>query len=700
LFSEYGGTFICKFNQTATNLIYSGILGGNSGDVMTVDAQGKIYIAGSNSSFNFIITPNAYQTNCTGWGSCASVTIINSEMTSILHSTFIGGTSNDNSSSITLANNGDVILAGETMSTNFPVTAGAFQPDISGAADVFVARFNPSLTTLAFSTYLGGFSMENCTEIVLDTEQNILLTGQTQSYNFPVSPGAFQTANFQTDAFLTKLSPNASALLYSTFLGRGGNESYSSFCLTPDNSVVTSGSTDSEDFPTTEGAFQTSYQGVTDAYVSKIIPIDCEVSLSVNLNNNVSCHGGNNGNASVITTGGLPPFTLLWSDGQTTSTASGLVAGTYTVVVTDQIGCAANGSITISEPTAMAVVAIETSAASCAGSNDGNATALVEGGVLPYSFFWESGETGQQASSLLPGNQNLIITDANGCELVANFTLDYIPPFQDATICAVTYNAATEKNILLWHKTEGVRIVQYNLYREGASSGVYELIGSRPFDEAPSFEDPDANPAQQSYRYKLAVVDSCQEESGLSAFHKTIHLSANAGINNEVNLIWTPYEGFSYPTHFVMRSLNNGPFLQIGQVPSTNLSFTDISVPSGSKKYMIEIVAPENCDPAKENTRVKSNTVLLLPTGIASSENQHLISIYPNPVGDKFTLEVSLKSATALMQLSNPEGVVLMQQTLLTDKTEINLSTLSKGMYLIHIQQNGQKIAAGKVVKD
>ncbi len=137
--------------------------------------------------------------------------------------------------------------------------------------------------------------------------------------------------------------------------------------------------------------------------------------------NNVSCNGGNDGSATATVTGGTAPYTYLWSDGQTTATASNLAAGTYTVLVTDANNCSfdmtgVNG-VTITEPTVLnaSTISISSTDVSCNGGNDGSATVTVTGGTAPYTYLWSDGQTTATASNLTAGTYTVLVTDANNC---------------------------------------------------------------------------------------------------------------------------------------------------------------------------------------------------------------------------------------------------------------------------------------------
>jgi hypothetical protein len=131
---------------------------------------------------------------------------------------------------------------------------------------------------------------------------------------------------------------------------------------------------------------------------------------------NVSCNGGSNGTATVNPSGGSAPYTYLWNTlaAETTSTVSGLTAGTYIAIVTDNDGCTSNCSIIITEPSAINV-SISSSNVTCGGGNDGTATENPSGGVAPYTYLWNNGATTQTILGLVIGTYTVTVTDANGC---------------------------------------------------------------------------------------------------------------------------------------------------------------------------------------------------------------------------------------------------------------------------------------------
>ena len=138
-----------------------------------------------------------------------------------------------------------------------------------------------------------------------------------------------------------------------------------------------------------------------------------------------TCLGDDNGQASVVISGGVPPFTFLWNDplGQTTDTALNLTAGTFAVQVSNGQGCFENGSITV-PPGDSVLVGIVESDVSCNGANDGRAVATIVGGTSPYQYQWSNGADSSVATELGPGTISLLVTDALGCQGNASTSLN------------------------------------------------------------------------------------------------------------------------------------------------------------------------------------------------------------------------------------------------------------------------------------
>jgi gliding motility-associated-like protein len=143
------------------------------------------------------------------------------------------------------------------------------------------------------------------------------------------------------------------------------------------------------------------------------------LAITTSTLNNVSCKGGNNGSVVVTPTGGTTPYTYSWNTApaQTTATAIGLPAGTYTVTVTDDHNCSVTASATVTEPTVLAATTSTQANVSCNGGNNGSVTVVPEGGTIPYSYSWSTApiQTDATAIGLTAGTYTVTVTDEHGC---------------------------------------------------------------------------------------------------------------------------------------------------------------------------------------------------------------------------------------------------------------------------------------------
>jgi hypothetical protein len=253
-------------------LSYQAILGGSGLDEavsVAVDGAGNVYLAGTTSSAGFpgaTGSPN---------GIDVFVSKLDSRGSTVLFSTYVGGSGVDEARGMTIDASGNVYVVGSTTSTNFPLTA-ARQGALAGASDGFVFRLSTTGGGFAFSTYHGGESVDEANAVAVDAARNVYVAGTTRSVGFPVL-NAGQAYGGQLDGFVSKFTP-AGALAWSTYHGGNGMDTLEGIAVDGSGNVSTVGSTSSTNLPVLS-ATQQAYAGRVDAFISRFstsgTPIYC-----------------------------------------------------------------------------------------------------------------------------------------------------------------------------------------------------------------------------------------------------------------------------------------------------------------------------------------------------------------------------------------------------------------------------------------
>ncbi|PYS56663.1 MAG: hypothetical protein DMF74_28030, partial [Acidobacteria bacterium] len=281
-------------------LVYSTYLGGGGeekGNAITVDAAGNAYVIGFTDSTNFPVA-NPRQASFGGPPQDVFVAKLNPAGTGVVYATYLGGEGQDHGSGIAVDTAGNAYITGYTGSRNFPV-ANAVQPTLHGSfnafvakLDAFVAKLDATGANLAYSTYLGGTIGEFGSGITVDAAGNAYVTGVTTSTNFPTA-NALQPAfgGGLSDAFVTKLSPAGTQLIYSTYLGGSGTDGATSIALDTTGNVHLTGVTSSTNFPLANPLQGTFGGGDLDAFVTKLNAVGTQLIYSTYLGGGGSDRG-------------------------------------------------------------------------------------------------------------------------------------------------------------------------------------------------------------------------------------------------------------------------------------------------------------------------------------------------------------------------------------------------------------------------
>lgn len=275
----YGGgvtdAFVMKISATGSTIQYSSYLGGSDEDVaygIAVDNSANAYVTGLTYSGDFP-TKGGAQSTFRGAGDAffAKVNTDAAGAASLLYSTFLGGSGLDQGNGVAVDSSGRAYVAGTTSSSTVPfTTTNSFR----GGGDAFAAKLDPTQTgagSLIYFTYLGGTAADSGAGIAVDVNGNAYVTGSTVSTDFPTTAAVFQHTygGGNADAFVIKLDPTGSTLVYSSFLGGSNTELGTGIAVDTSGSAYVTGLTCSQDFPLAH-ALQAAPGGNCDAFVSKV----------------------------------------------------------------------------------------------------------------------------------------------------------------------------------------------------------------------------------------------------------------------------------------------------------------------------------------------------------------------------------------------------------------------------------------------
>jgi len=274
--------FVTRLSPLGRSLIYSTYFGGSHLDsisAIVLASDGAVTCAGWSGSPDLPTTPGAFDRTYNA-GTDAFVARLAPDGCNLLYSTFIGGTGDDAAASVAIDAQGRATVVGDTRSPDFPSTVGAFDRLLNGPVDAFVTRLSADGSNLAFSTFLGGSDSDRAFAVGIDANGATTVVGGTWSFDFPTTPGAFDTTpNGRSDAFVARFSPAGAALVFSTVLGGGEVDNARGLVLQSDGSTTIVGNTASPTFPTTPGAHDQTFSGGTpglgigDGFVARLSPL-------------------------------------------------------------------------------------------------------------------------------------------------------------------------------------------------------------------------------------------------------------------------------------------------------------------------------------------------------------------------------------------------------------------------------------------
>ncbi len=414
-------------------------------------------------------------------------------------------------------------------------------------------------------------------------------------------------------------------------------------------------------------------------------------------------------------TGGTGPYTYNWSGNGVSITDQdqyNLTTGTYHVTVTDAYACIATAEFTLS---AFVPIEINTTLqdADCTPGGE-DLTIEIQAGAPPFEVSWISPTGGSLNQNELSINEvgqsvvysefdafneyNFTITDLNGCQISYNYISGAEPIREIATpsLCLITADTDSGNNLILWEDPPIMDfITQYNIYREGNANGSFNYVGSVDVSEENSFVDNTIDPTLQAYRYRITASDECDLESEASEQHKTIHLVANQGLNDRINLEWDTYNGITYDQVSIYRGISLDDMQFLISLPASVNSYTDPTPPTGVSFYQVEVSGIVDCDINRAPFSIRSNIATKEATS-SITELSFEVKVTPNPVQDVINISSEESVSVALYSVTGREHI---RQHIEAGMNKIDASSLESGYYILHLTKDDQQIVTKLIIQ-
>ena len=264
--------FVCKLDNDLSSIIASTYVGGDDDDYgydLTMDNAGNIFVTGRTESSDYPAN-GGYDNTFNGGFEDVFVSKLNNDLSTLLASTYIGGSTDEGADGIITDEAGNVFVSGFTYSEDFPTSGTPYDSTHNGSGDIFIAKFNNNLSILSSATFIGGSNFEESHAIALDSAQNVFIAGYTGSLEFPSTPGVYDdTFNANHDAIITKMDNDLSNILASTFIGGAEDDDCYGLVIEGAENVFISGISFSTDYPVTRNAFDDTHNGRRDIFVSR-----------------------------------------------------------------------------------------------------------------------------------------------------------------------------------------------------------------------------------------------------------------------------------------------------------------------------------------------------------------------------------------------------------------------------------------------
>ena len=374
---------------------------------------------------------------------------------------------------------------------------------------------------------------------------------------------------------------------------------------------------------------------------------------------NATCYGNTNGSATATVTGSTGNVTYTWSNGATTSSIQNVPAATYVVTITDGSGCSATSSKAVTQPSAI-TVSVNAVAAGCGNAANGSASISVTGGNSGYHYSWSNGNSTSSLTGLTAGSYHLTVTDANNCSttavaVIATANAPVVSLSATNATCYGDNNGSALANI-----SSGTAPYSY-VWNNGATTSSLSNLAAGTYNLTVT----DANHCTSSTNVTVSQPSEIQITTNVANATGTLS-NGSASVTNLAN--------------------GTAPYTYIWSTGATTQIINNLS----AGYYTVTVTDYHGC--------VQTATVLVnVTTGIGNIANAINFSIYPNPARTQVLVSLDAFNGTTTLSLKNILGQTMISQTVTAQQTELDLSSLANGVYLIEVRE-GDKAAVKQLV--
>jgi hypothetical protein len=422
----------------------------------------------------------------------------------------------------------------------------------------------------------------------------------------------------------------------------GGSGIFSSFLWYNEDDIVVGVSQEFEDVAPGEYTVV-----VTDSYYctisESVVVVEASGSeITANVSD-ATCFGAANGSIQVLIDGGTPGGASYdWQDNiaGNEALADNLIAGNYSVTVTDPAGCVNVFEEEVNQPAMADLNAFPVSGEIRFCSGD---SYVLNAGLGFVSYVWSSGQTGvSEISVATEDTYSVIVEDNSGCLLGDTATVIIGEVFQDNELSLVSLDA-NNNPVLYWNKNENVGTEYYNVYRENDAME-WELIGNSPIAQAAIFTDNNVDGSESPFSYVITAVDTCGNESDYSDQHTSIYLSVQANQYGACTLDWTTYEGFFVVYYFLYRGETEDNLVLIDSTLFSNPHFAEMNPYEDGGYYQVKVRRLDGCEPGDGNYYYEAYSNVVFCENHVGIANSFINSfnVYPMPFDNKFRIEFDI----------------------------------------------------------